>query len=169
MTISFPSRELSRDTLDALEGFPGISIPSETNKFLTEEALSVGGSGTISRVQLDSYRVQLDTTSITYQLYRSFTSASELPGTYRIGWTYEWTGSSTAAQVLVQIRLDTVVVDTIAVTPRQSTDRNSNGGFYYKVFASPGTHTVAIYLATGQAGKTATLYQSDIEFWRANV
>jgi hypothetical protein len=143
---------------------------SAQDKYIVDNALTTApGSGTIGLVQVDSYRTQLDTTSTTYQLYRTFNTASVPAGTFRIGWTYQWAGSSTSSKVEVEVRLDGTPIDYIAITPRAGDDRNSNGGFYYMTFLTETTHTITIYVRSSSAGKTATIYQSDLEFWRSYV
>lgn len=141
---------------------------SAADKVIIDSALTTT-NGTIGLVQVDSYRTQLDTTSVTYVLYRSFTTSSVPAGTYRIGWTYQWAGSSTASSVDIEVRLDGNPIDLVIITPRSNTDRNSSGGFYYVTTGTTATHTISIYVKSGSSGKTSTLYQSDLEFWRAYV
>lgn len=125
------------------------------------------GTGSVIKVENDTYRTSFSTSLLSFQTYRTFTTSVVPTGVVcRVGWTYQWAGSSTSTSVNIQVVLDGTVIDTIIVSPRSSDDRNSNGGFVYFTTTTEQAHTISIQVATGSSGKVATIYQSDLEFYQ---
>lgn len=108
-----------------------------------------------------------------------FTTASKPPGTYRIGWYYEWALNSTFQDYIGDVTLDGTPIASHQQEPKDAggssnipgsgTDqRFIASGFHYETFASASTHTILIRFAASQIGTAAAIDNARAEIWRVS-
>jgi hypothetical protein len=110
------------------------------------------------------------TTSTTYQQKLRLDTVTSVPaGTYRIGWSFKWTGSSASSEFEGVVDVDdTTIVGDISSKPASANNQQFFSGFHYITFGADGIHTVDIDYRSGSTGKTASIADVFIEFWRVS-
>jgi len=127
---------------------------------------------------LDSNVIQ-QTTSTSFQNYLTLNTASLPVGTYRIGFTYQWSFNSTAQDFLGRIQVDgyNVVSDDVhrqepkdaaGTGPAGTNQRHFFTGFVYQTFNIEEVHSITIDFASSNGSAAAAIYYGCIEIWRVN-
>lgn len=111
------------------------------------------------------------TTSNANQVAASFTTASKLPGKYRIGLNFDWTYSTNNADAIFSLFVDGVLVggEWRMETSETSNQRVPFSWTKYVDFGTVGTHGIELRARCENAGNTLTVYSVNAEIWRASV
>jgi hypothetical protein len=108
------------------------------------------------------------TTSETFQTKLSHTTASVPAGTYRLGWRYEVTNSSSSYESQVEIAEGGTVYGLTNYEPDQGNSFIAQAGFKYITYGSAGTRTFTIKYKTSDDEGTAKIRRVRLEFWRVS-
>jgi len=130
-------------------------------------SIHASGSGVLERAQYSNYEIPVQA-GATPTTYYSFTTSSVDAGSYRFGWSYEFTSNSVNTGGVGEIYIDNIRVQIVQLTPRQSTDLFQTSGFKYRTYLTPGTHTVRLDISRNGSG-IVTFQRVDFEFWRIVV
>ena len=110
------------------------------------------------------------TTNTSFQQKLRLTTGSLPSGKYRVGWSYEWSFSSTSYDFKAQVQINDST--TIAEHQEEPQDSGSDqwhkaGGFYYHT--GSGVLNIDIdYCRSSSSGGTAYIRRARLEIWRVS-
>lgn len=109
------------------------------------------------------------TNSTTYQNKVTLTTGSLDAGTYRIGWSYAWSFSSTGDDFRGRVLMDGVTIMSHSQEPKDpGTDQvHRVSGFEYFPL-SAGVHTFNLQYASSDAADTSWIQRARLEIWRVS-
>jgi len=110
----------------------------------------------------------LSTTSVSFLNALDTGNLNVPAGTYRVGWYLEWSISNSSYPFVCRLLMDneTSIMETNIRTPDASS-WNVMSGFKY-VIVSSGTHYVDVDFKSTKSGKTASIRNIRLEFWRVS-
>lgn len=121
-----------------------------------------------SYFQQNSSDGESTSTSVTFQEKVSLSTISLPSGTYRIGWMYEWSHSSTNSSFVGRVQLNntTILMDHREEPQDGATAQyRPNNGYYYAVGIS-GVQLIDLDFAISATTSTARIRRARLEIWR---
>lgn len=129
-----------------------------------------GGGSSIfgSEYQTAESAAVSSTTSETFQQKLRLTTSSLTGGTYRVGWYYNWNHSDNKSSFASRVQIDdATTIHNHLEEPHEDAPEQLQTvcGFYHGALSS-GVHTIDIDYRTTDNGKTTSISNARIEFWR---
>jgi hypothetical protein len=159
------------------EGTPLAGTPHNTLNFVGSTiAAADAGSGianiTVTPIFGSQYNIvenaaEASTTS-TSPVTRLTLSPTGLPsGTYRVGWFFNWSFSSTGADFRARITVNGTEYAYMSQEPKDAgTDQNHPASGFFPVVITTGSATILLQYWVESGGTTAYMRNARIEFWR---
>jgi hypothetical protein len=165
------------DDFRTAEVQPGIAAAATDHSSLT--GLSTGDDHTQYLLRsdlLNAYDATVRSTTATTWLQALRISVGPLvAGTYRLGWSYNWNHDDTGSDFLAQIEQnDTTQLYLHQQEPQDDSgtfgatgtdQKHQTGGFMYLTLVA-GSYTFDLDFSTSATGKTSSIWNSRLEFWR---
>lgn len=134
-----------------------------------EGVYRIGGKATVMMTEFDDAESEGEssTTSTSEQTKVTITTPSLPLGKYRIGWYYEWNGSSGSQDVEVQVYDGGTVLARHEEAPEDTDAWDGQGGFKY-ISSISGVHNFYIKYKTQSSSATARIRRARLEIWRVS-
>ena len=134
---------------------------------------TVSGTATVERLFGSWYGytiedAQSSTSSTAWQQKARFTANGLPAGTYRVSWFYEWGYSNLTRDFQCQVQVDdtTTLASHREEAKDSGTDQQRPGSGFGFVTLTAGNHYVDVDYRASNAGDTARIRNTRIEFWR---